>query len=318
MTPDDAIVRVGGLVKDFRTGLGFRKKRVLHGIDFEVRRGEVYGFIGPNGAGKTTTLKVLMGLIHATAGEATVLGHDVRETAYRRHIGYAPESPYFYDFLTGREIVEFYARLADVDAAKRTHRVGEVLELVGLAHAADERLRTYSKGMLQRIGIAQAIVHDPEVVFLDEPMSGLDPVGRKEVRDLIVDLNQAGKSIMMNTHILSDVEMICDRVGIIVDGRIAYEGSIDGFLPDDEKTFDVTLGALAPDFVDEMATRLRVDPTGRGDRVTFSVAEKHVSELVEAALRRGGQVLEVLSRRADLETLFMSAVQGSSEEGNER
>ena len=189
-----------------------------------------------------------------------------------------------------------------------------MLELVGLTHAADERLRGYSKGMLQRVGIAQAIVHDPEVVFLDEPMSGVDPVGRKEVRDLIVDLNQAGKSIMMNTHILSDVEMICDRVGIIVEGRIAYEGSIDGFRPDGEKIFDVTLGALAPDFADEMATRLRLDPTGRGDRVTFSVPEKDVSELVEAALRRGGQVLEVLSRRTNLETLFLSAVQASSEE----
>ncbi len=307
MTPE-AIVRVKGLVKDFRPGLGRRKTRVLHGIDFEVREGEIFGFIGPNGAGKTTTLKVLMGLIHATAGEAEVLGHPVRDTAYRAHIGYAPESPYFYDFLTGREILDFYARLTAVPNASRAARVAEVLEQVGLTHAADTRLRTYSKGMLQRVGIAQAVVHDPSVVFLDEPMSGLDPVGRKEIRDLIVALNQAGKTIMMNTHILSDVEMICDRVAIIVEGRIAYQGAIDGFDEAGDKIFDVTLASLAPDFVEEAATRFGAEPTGRGDRVTFSVAEKHVGELVESALRRGGQVLEVLGRRADLETLFLSAV----------
>ena len=157
----ETIVRVKGLVKDFRPGLGLRKKRVLHGIDFAVQRGEVFGFIGPNGAGKTTTLKILMGLIRASEGEAQVLGHDVRETAFREHIGFAPESPYFYDFLTGAEILDFYARLCAVPKPRRAERVREVLALVGLASAADARLRTYSKGMLQRIGIAQAIVHDP-------------------------------------------------------------------------------------------------------------------------------------------------------------
>jgi len=218
------IIRVEAVVKDFRPGLGLRRKRILHGISFAVMRGEIFGFVGPNGAGKTTTLKVLMGLIRATSGSASILGHDVRETAFRRHVGFLPENPYFYDFLTGIEILTFYARLSGVARDGRARRVKMLLDWVGLSHAADQRLRTYSKGMLQRIGIAQALVHDPEVVFLDEPMSGLDPIGRVEIRDLILRLRSEGKTVFMNTHILSDVEMVCDRVAIIVEGRIRYLG----------------------------------------------------------------------------------------------
>jgi ABC-2 type transport system ATP-binding protein len=311
---DGAIVQVSGLVKDYKPGFG-RTKRVLHGIDFAVRRGELFGFIGPNGAGKTTTLKVLLGLIRATAGEARVLGHDVRETAFREHVGFAPESPYFYDFLTGAEILEFYARLCATPKARRRERVREVLELVGLGHAGDARLRTYSKGMLQRIGIAQAIVHDPEVVFLDEPMSGLDPVGRKEIRDLIVGLNRGGKTIFMNTHILSDVELICDRVAILVNGRIAYQGDLDGAGERGERQFDVTFSSLAPDFADEVESRFDATLSGQGTFATLRVSEKHVSELMQGALARGGVVEEVLPVRAGLEALFLEAVAGRVAEG---
>jgi len=173
------IVRVDDLVKDVRPGFGLRKKRILDGISFRVREREIFGFIGPNGAGKTTTLKVLMGLIRATSGKASILGHDVSEITFRRQIGFLPEQPYFYDYLTGREILRFYAKLSGVSHERRERRVTELLELVGLSAAGNTRLRGYSKGMLQRIGIAQALVHDPQVVFLDEPMSGLDPVGRK-------------------------------------------------------------------------------------------------------------------------------------------
>ena len=306
----ETIVRVSGLVKDFRPGFGLRRKRVLHGIDFEVKRGELFGFIGPNGAGKTTTLKILMGLIRATEGEAQVLGHDVRETTFREHIGFAPESPYFYDFLTGAEILEFYARLCGVAKARRRERVREVLELVGLAHAADARLRTYSKGMLQRIGIAQAIVHDPSVVFLDEPMSGLDPVGRKEIRDLVVRLNADGKTIFMNTHILSDVETICDRVAIIVQGRIAHQGPLDGALPSGERAFDLTFSALSPELAEEAETRFEAQISGRADRITLRVAHKHVPELMQTALAHGAAIEEVLPVRLGLEALFLDAVAG--------
>ncbi|MBW2494215.1 MAG: ABC transporter ATP-binding protein, partial [Deltaproteobacteria bacterium] len=210
------IVRVDDLVKDVRPGFGLRVKRILEGISFRVREREIFGFIGPNGAGKTTTLKVLMGLIRATSGRASILGHDVSEISFRRQIGFLPEQPYFYDYLTGREILRFYSKLSGVRREHRERRVTELLELVGLTAAGNTRLRGYSKGMLQRIGVAQALVHDPQVVFLDEPMSGLDPVGRKEVRDIILRLRDEGKTIFMNTHILSDVEMVCDRVAIIV------------------------------------------------------------------------------------------------------
>jgi ABC-2 type transport system ATP-binding protein len=306
----ETIIRVRGLVKDFRSDLGLRKKRVLHGIDFAVKRGELFGFIGPNGAGKTTTLKILMGLIRATEGEAQILGHDVRETAFREHIGFAPESPYFYDFLTGAEILDFYARLCGVTPPRRRERVREVLEWVGLAQAADARLRTYSKGMLQRIAIAQAIVHDPSVVFLDEPMSGLDPVGRKEIRDLVVRLSAAGKTIFMNTHILSDVETICDRVAIIVQGRIAYQGVLDGALPGGERQLDVTFAGLAPELAEEAEARFDAELSGRGERVTLRVAQKHVNELLQSAIARGATLEEVAPVRASLEALFLDAVAG--------
>jgi len=306
----DTIIRVSGLVKDFRPGFGLRKKRVLHGIDFEVKRGELFGFIGPNGAGKTTTMKILMGLIRATQGEARILGHDVRETAFREHIGFAPESPYFYDFLTGAEILDFYARLCAVPRARRAERVREVLAWVGLAHAADMRLRTYSKGMLQRIGIAQAIVHDPSVVFLDEPMSGLDPVGRKEIRDLVVKLNSEGKTIFMNTHILADVETVCDRVAIIVQGRIAYQGELGGALPAGERAFDVTFSALSPELAEQAEARFEAVLSGRGDRITLRIADKHLSELVQGALTHGAAIEEIVPVGVGLEALFLDAVSG--------
>ncbi len=221
----DKAVSVEALVKEFRPGFARRPVRVLDDVSFSVERGEIFGFVGPNGAGKTTTLKILMGLIRPTSGTVSILGHDVGETEFRRHVGFLPEAPYFYDYLTGREFLAFYAKVCGVATSKRAERIATLLEWVGLEGAASARLRTYSKGMLQRIGIAQALVHDPEVVFLDEPMSGLDPIGRKEIRDLILRLHAEGKTVFMNTHILSDVEMLCDRVAIIVRGSDPLRGA---------------------------------------------------------------------------------------------
>jgi len=309
------IVRVEEVVKEFRPGLGLRRKRVLHGISFAVREGEIFGFVGPNGAGKTTTLKILMGLIRPTCGRARVLGHDVRETAFRRHVGFLPENPYFYEYLTGREILRFYARLSGLDRASREARVEALLEQVGLAQAADARLRTYSKGMLQRIGLAQALVHDPSVVFLDEPMSGLDPIGRKEIRDLILRLRAEGKTVFMNTHILSDVELVCDRVAIIARGRIVHEGAIDEFLGTGERETDIVFGRLAPG----LATALEEHRGARlrpvGDRVEVRVREKDVDAVLQAALESGASVVSITPHRVSLETIFLSAVQAELHEG---
>jgi len=301
------VIRVEGLVKDFRVGIGVQKKRVLAGISFSVREGEVFGFVGPNGAGKTTTLKVLMGLIFATAGRATIVGHDVRETEFKRHVGYLPENPYFYDYLTGREILRFYARLCGLSRERVEERVPALLEWVGLVHAADARLRTYSKGMLQRIGIAQALVHDPSVVFLDEPMSGLDPVGRKEIRDLILRLRDEGKTVFMNTHILTDVETVCDRVAIIVHGQIRYEGTTQLFLDGGKRETDIVFAGLPVELAirfEEQGAQLR----RAADLLEVRVSDKQVSELLREALEARAEVISLAPHRASLESIFLSAM----------
>ena len=307
------VVRVRNIVKDFRPGFGLRRKRVLHGVTFDVHEGEIFGFVGPNGAGKTTTLKVLMGLIRPTEGKASILDRDVGESEFRNQIGFLPENPYFYPFLTAREILDFYARLSGVASQRRASRVDELLGIVNLSHAADARLRTFSKGMLQRVGVAQALVNDPQIVFLDEPMSGLDPIGRKEIRDVILSLRGEGKTVFMNTHILSDVEMICDRVAIIVKGRIRQQGSIDEILPDSTHSTDVVVAQLPVD----VATRLESDPgiemRGLGERVEMRVSAKRVGEVLQAAIEAGAQVISVTPHRHSLEEVFLSAVR--EEEG---
>jgi len=307
----DEIVRVENVVKDFRSGFGLRKKRVLHGISFSVRQGEIFGFVGPNGAGKTTTLKILMGLIRSSGGSASILGHDVRETAFRKHIGFLPENPSFYDFLTGREILTFYAKLSGVSGSQRVERVATLLKWVGLTQAADSRLRTYSKGMLQRVGIAQALVHEPSVVFLDEPMSGLDPIGRVEIRDLILRLRAEGKTVFMNTHILPDVEMVCDRVAIIVQGCIRYQGDTQELLVEGERETELVAAGLSAHSVVDLEERFAARLRGLGDRIELRFAEKNTDEMIRAVLDSGGRVVSVAPQRASLESLFLSAVENA-------
>ena len=309
------VVRVDGVVKDFRPGFGLRVKRVLHGISFDVREGEIFGFVGPNGAGKTTTLKVLMGLIRATQGSAQILGNDVGETEFRRHVGFLPENPYFYNYLTGREILHFYAKLSGVPASQRSERVETLLEWVGLSHAGDARLKTYSKGMLQRTGIAQALVHDPDVIFLDEPMSGLDPIGRVEIRNLILRLRADGKTVFMNTHILSDVEMLCDRVAVIVHCRIRYEGRIEDFIDKDGRMSEIVVSGVAPEIVQGLEENLGGELRGHGERIAVRLEEKHVADALQLLLASGAEVVSVTPERASLEDIFLSAVeQGEQDE----
>jgi ABC-2 type transport system ATP-binding protein len=315
---DSEVVRVDGIVKDFRPGFGLRVKRVLHGISFSVAQGEIFGFVGPNGAGKTTLLKVLMGLIKATSGSASILSHDVSETDFRKHVGFLPENPYFYSFLTGREILDFYARLSGVEASHRAERVSTLLEWVGLSHAADARLRTYSKGMLQRTGIAQSLVHDPSVVFLDEPMSGLDPIGRAEIRDLILRLRSEGKTVFMNTHILSDVEMLCDRVAVIVHGKICYEGRIEAFIDDSGRHSELVVSGIAPEVAQQLEESMGGTLRGHGERIAVRLPDKEVGDALRLVLGSGADIVSVTPERASLEEIFMTAVNEEASAAAER
>jgi len=223
--PSQAI-EIENLTKEYPFGfLHLKKKTSLEGLNMQVEAGEVFGFIGPNGAGKSTTIKLLMGLIFPTTGSARILGKPISDVEMHLDIGYLPEQPYFYDYLTAAEVLDYFARFHDLTAADRKERVQRMLKKVGLETARKIQLRKYSKGMLQRVGLAQAILHDPKVVILDEPMSGLDPVGRRELRDIILELKREGKTVMFSTHILSDAEMLCDRVGVIVGGKLRGVGA---------------------------------------------------------------------------------------------
>ena len=204
-----------------------RPKRALHPLELAVEEGEIFGFLGPNGAGKTTTLKILMGLVFPTGGSARILGMQLDDPRMKAQIGFLPEQPYFYDYLTAQELLRYYGRLSGVDDKQLPSKVDAVLERVGLLDAAHMQLRKYSKGMLQRVGIAQAVLHDPKVVFLDEPMSGLDPMGRREVRNLIEGLKCEGKTVFFSTHILADAEALCDRVAIIHLGELRGVGAVE-------------------------------------------------------------------------------------------
>jgi ABC-2 type transport system ATP-binding protein len=226
----ETVVRFCDLQKTFRQGLAQREVQAVKGIDLEVYGGEIFGFLGPNGAGKTTSMKIAMGLISATAGHVELFGQGVGALSVRARIGYLPEHPSFYTYLTASEIMDFYGSLFGLKRQERRQRIDELLELVGLAEVKDRRLRGFSKGMLQRVGIAQALINDPDLVVLDEPLSGLDPIGRREVRSIIVSLREQGKTVFFSSHILHDIETICDRVGIISGGRLVRLGPLDTLL----------------------------------------------------------------------------------------
>src|SRR5579864_6375792 len=221
-----AAIEILGLQKTYMVGFWRKRpKRALLPLHLTVEEGEIFGFLGPNGAGKTTTLKLLMGLVFPTSGTARILGREWTDPDIKAQIGFLPEQPYFYDYLTAHELLNYYGQLSGVPAKHRKRRIEEVLQRVGLVDVKGVQLRKFSKGMLQRAGIAQAILHDPKVIFLDEPMSGLDPVGRHEVRDIILDLKKQGRTVFFSTHILSDAEMLCDRVGVLSGGKLQGVGA---------------------------------------------------------------------------------------------
>lgn len=296
-------IETEGLTKDYPTGfLLAKKRRALDGLTMQVETGEVFGFLGPNGAGKTTTIKLLVGLIFPTAGSARILGQPVSDIQMHRAIGYLPEQPYFYDYLTAGELLDYLARFFPLTAADRRERVARMLKKVGLERAEKIQLRKYSKGMLQRVGLAQAILHDPQVVILDEPMSGLDPVGRREVRDIILDLKREGRTILFSTHILSDAEMLCDRVGVIVCGKLRGVGAPDQIVSMKplglEILFELPDSAGIPEALLAGATRA-------GNRVRIAVSEEELYAKLEALRSAQARILSVAQLKPTLEDFFL-------------
>ena len=310
------VVEIENLVKDYEVGfVRKRKVRALDALSLTVNQGEIFGFLGANGAGKTTTLKLLMRLIFPTAGSARILGHDISDISMHSRIGYLPEHPYFYDYLTALEFLNFCGQIFGLSKVARDNRSKELLARVGLDESKwNTQLRKFSKGMLQRVGLAQALVNDPEVVFLDEPMSGLDPIGRREVRDLIATLRQEGKTVFMCSHILSDIEVLCDRVAILKSGRLAQVGYLEELRQQvagrnqvevvmsgvDEKTLKPHL----PDGNDFLVTS-----TPAGLRIELK-DEQDVDSVVAALRKAGGKLVSVQPLRQSLEELFLESGAG--------
>jgi len=302
--PTDLIVATA-LEKRFRLGLTRKSVHAVQGISFSVPAGDIFGFLGPNGAGKTTTIKMLTGLIRPSAGTATLLGEAVPSARARQKIGFLPENPYIYPYLTPQEFVEMCGRLSGLRGAALRDRSRQVLARTGVLYAADRPARRLSKGMLQRTGLAAALVGDPELLILDEPMSGLDPVGRKEVKDLIVDERRNGRTIFFSTHILGDVETLCDRVVILRRGRVVVSGKLDDLLKSESQRVSVVFGAPSEQlssYCQAQGHTLEV----AGGRLRVEIEGRHlVAPLLSQALAAGVTIEEVTPRHETLEELFV-------------
>jgi ABC-2 type transport system ATP-binding protein len=296
-------IEIKGLSKDYP--VGFWKKQLrpaLKPLNLAVKSGETFGFLGPNGAGKTTTLKLLMGIIFPTTGSATILGKHFLDPEVKKRIGFLPEQPYFYDYLSAPELLDYYAQLSGVPQAGRSHRAAQLLERVGLGDVGSKQLRKFSKGMLQRVGIAQAIIHDPEVLFFDEPMSGLDPLGRHEVRELLQSLKDDGKTIFFSTHILSDAEALCDRVAVIHKGELRGIGVVNdlraGIAGKSEVIWE---GAHALSGVAESLAESHVT----GETVRGVVRSQDIDPLLEKLRQQRARLISVTPLQGTLEEYFL-------------
>jgi ABC-2 type transport system ATP-binding protein len=291
--------------------VGFWRKRAklaLRPLRLTIEEGEVFGFLGPNGAGKTTTLKLLMGLVFPSAGSARILGKTIDDPEVRSHVGFLPEQPYFYDHLTARELLHYYGQLSGVPAKGRTARVDQMLDRVGLADSANVQLRKFSKGMLQRVGLAQAILHDPKLVFLDEPMSGLDPMGRREVRELIQQLRHEGKTIFFSTHILSDAEALCDRVGVIHQGQLRGVGVVAELTSQTEGRVELIFcSPRIPAALAQLGAEARVS----GDMVNAVLLESQQEAALDILRRERLKLISLTPVRKSLEEYYMQNLRTS-------
>ena len=288
----------------------YNRKAAVEDLSLTVGRGEVFGFLGPNGAGKTTSLKMLLGLVVPTSGTGRLLGKPLGEPEARRQVGFLPEHFRFHEWLKAAEFLHFHGRLYGMEEGRRDKKVREALTIVGLSDCAGQRLSTFSKGMLQRIGIAQALLNDPELVFLDEPTSGLDPLGRRQVRDIILAVRERGVTVFLNSHLLSEAERVCDRVAIINKGSVVRQGALSELLSGDLEV-DLRLANLTPELLEALG-RLSSQVKTDGSVVTVRVArEETIPLLAEAAVQGGGRLLALTPRRSSLEDYFVQVIEGS-------
>ena len=301
-------IEISGLEKVYTVGFWRQtQKRALHPLTLNIEDGEIFGFLGPNGAGKTTTLKMLMGLVLPTSGSARILGMDVNDPRVKAQIGFLPEQPYFYDYLTARELLEYYGRLSGLGGKDVSQRAQEMLGRVGLPEAGNLQLRKFSKGMLQRVGIAQAILHDPKVVFFDEPMSGLDPMGRREVRDLMEQLKREGKTVFFSTHILSDAEALCDRVAVIHLGELRAVGAVVQLTARVHGRVELVWQGMVPPALKALGADAHVS----GDTGRAVVAEESLDAAIDVLRRERLKLISVTPVRNTLEQYFVESLRRS-------
>jgi ABC-2 type transport system ATP-binding protein len=306
-----SVISARGLRKAFRSGFWMRSAEAVRGVSFDVAEGEIFGFIGPNGAGKTTTIKMLTGLILPSGGEAWIRGVRVPEPESRRGLGFMPEGTFFHEYLTGREFLDFHGRLLGVPPRARAEQIPQLLARVGLARAAEVRIRRYSKGMRQRVGLAQALIGDPDLLILDEPMSGLDPIGRKDVRELILTLRDEGKTIFFTSHILSDAELLCDQAAVILGGEIAHQGYLEDLLGREIEGVDLAVEGISEAVYEELAREAR-RAVVQGPRFLFEFCDENQAEKALDRVRsERGRIRSLTPRRRGLEDLLVRGMSRS-------
>ena len=302
------VIKTENLTKVFKIGFRGRRVTALSNLNLEVKKGEIFGFLGPNGAGKTTTIKILMGLIYPTKGKAWIMDRELGDVEIKSHIGFLPEQPYFYDYLTSSEFLEFYGQLFGLERKELRTRIKSLLALVGLEKAADIQLRKFSKGMLQRIGIAQALINHPELIVLDEPMSGLDPIGRKDIRDIILRLKEEGKTIFFSSHIIPDVEMICDRVGILMNGELVNVGRLNDIIDAKIKYIEIITSGIEREALFHLPD-IEVSVYDAWNHVSIRVRDENKLDRVLEIIKDGrGKIISVIPQRETLEEHFIKKI----------
>jgi len=293
------------LTKNFKSNFLIKTIKTLKGIDLDVLKGETYGFIGHNGAGKTTTIKILTGLITQTSGKASVMGYPVDDVRSRSQIGFLPERPYFYEFLTARETLKFYGSLNHMTKDNINSKIKDLLSLLELEEAADRPIGGYSKGMLQRLGMAQALIHDPHLIILDEPMSGLDPLGRNKIKEIIKKLKSLGKTVFFSTHILSDVEQLCDKIALIGKGKIRYSGTVNDLTKKYQQGTRIKFNSLSENEQEFISKLPGEFTTSENENDLFIPGDKDNREILGQLLKENIKVKEMIAVKSSLEEIFV-------------